>query len=318
MTAEIATVPETPSYFEQLLNGDLSDLSVEQRTDYYLERCRAIGLDPLSQPFLFMQTRAKDGEKSKTILYTTRSATDQIAKRDGLSGSIVSRDLANNLAIVVVRITAADGKRTIDNIGAASFKFDSQAGDALKRSATQAYRRGIIQFAGVGAVSEEDIEDIAGAQKLGLMDVTVAPAGGRHTNRQTGEITEPRQLHAAPPSQLMEPPEITAAHVALYTRLAATLDGLGQATRPLDEWEEPGAIAEYMADMIAHVLGTMTPLPAANERNRVAIEEWRDYYAGLGLHTPELAPDLGKAGARWLYDTYAAVDATLKDEEARP
>ena len=194
MSTAVTTAPAPegqPSYLAKLLNGDLSGLTPEEQTAYYLERCRSIGVDPASQPFLFMQTKpGRDGEQAKTILYVTRSATDQIGKREGLTETIVSKELLGGIAIVVVRVT--DGTRIVENIGAASFRFDYQAGDAIKRATTQGYRRAIIQFAGVGAVSEEDIDDIAGAQKLGMAGVT-----GTRTNPTTGEITAspaPKQL----------------------------------------------------------------------------------------------------------------------------
>lgn len=177
MSTALATRPEqtdTPGYMEKLLNGDLSVLTPDERTHYYLERCRRLGLDPMSQPFLFMETRARDGEKPKTILYATRGATDQIAKRDGLSGVILSKEITGQTAIVVVRISGEG--RSVENIGAAGFKYDNQAGDALKRAATQAYRRGIIQYSGLGMVSEEDIVDIAGGHDLGLHDVVLPAA----------------------------------------------------------------------------------------------------------------------------------------------
>ncbi len=238
------TVAEPPSYFEKLLNGDLSDLTPEERTAYYLERCRSIGLDPMSQPFLFMQTRAREGEQPKTILYTTRSATDQIAKRDALSGSIVSRDVGGGIAIVVVRIT--DGTRTVENIGAASFKYDNQAGDALKRATTQAYRRGIIQYAGVGAVSEEDIEDIAGAQKLGMMGVELPATQARRVNRATGEVLDapapPKQLRAAPAKPADPAPPARPATPEHRAKLANLLALLGRGVDLPGDLTEPQAL----------------------------------------------------------------------------
>lgn len=218
MSNQALTVqPAQEEYLHKILNGDLSQLTPDEQLAYYTNRCERLGLDPMSQPFLFLKTKAREGEEPKTILYATRSASDQIAKREGLSGAITSKDVSGVTAIVCVRIT--DGKRTIENIGAASFKYDNQAGDALKRATTQAYRRGIIQFAGLGMVSEEDIEDIHGAQKVGMLDVDLDALPKRQIAQAT-TVTE----QVAPTNDDDDP--ITVEAAAKIEKVEKTLHGL--------------------------------------------------------------------------------------------
>ena len=198
----------------------------------------------------------------------------------------------------MVRVT--DGTRIVENIGAASFRFDYQAGDAIKRATTQGYRRAIIQFAGVGAVSEEDIDDIAGAQKLGMAGVT-----GTRTNPTTGEITAspaPKQLtgRAAEmpdtsrvryPQQEAAKAEADGAKPATDKMYAVLIDLISQARslgEPLNYPEAGMTIAQartlrvLQEEIPQRVLRHQKRLRWADEQRAIR-PQWR--LAGLGART---------------------------------
>src|SRR5262249_18388416 len=56
-----------------VLRGDISALTAEERTRYYVHLCETLGLNPQTQPFAILRLQGKE------ILYPTRGATDQLA-----------------------------------------------------------------------------------------------------------------------------------------------------------------------------------------------------------------------------------------------
>ena len=55
-----------------VLRGDLSGLNQEQKKEYYLFRCRQVGLDPATKPFDLLTLNGKE------VLYANASATQQL------------------------------------------------------------------------------------------------------------------------------------------------------------------------------------------------------------------------------------------------
>jgi hypothetical protein len=60
-----------------LKTDNLATLTQQEREEYYLARCEALGLDPLSKPFSYLEM--KDGKGgTRTILYFNKNASDQL------------------------------------------------------------------------------------------------------------------------------------------------------------------------------------------------------------------------------------------------
>src|SRR3954470_14235948 len=66
-----------------VLRGDISALTAEERTRYYVQMCESLGLNATSQPFAILRLNGKE------ILYPTRGATDQLAAIHKISREIV-------------------------------------------------------------------------------------------------------------------------------------------------------------------------------------------------------------------------------------
>src|SRR5262245_44679258 len=66
--------------------GDLSDLTLEQRAEYYTAVCRSLGLSPLTKPFEFLTLNGK------LRLYALRDCTDQLRRLHGISIYITNRE----------------------------------------------------------------------------------------------------------------------------------------------------------------------------------------------------------------------------------
>ena len=65
------------------LNGDTSRLTDAERQTHYTALCRALHLNPLTQPFQWLKLNGK------LVLYITRTATDQLSAMHGLNRETV-------------------------------------------------------------------------------------------------------------------------------------------------------------------------------------------------------------------------------------
>ena len=61
------------------LKCDLSRLTADERTQYYVQLCQSMGLNPHTQPFAFLTLNGK------LTLYAKRDAADQLRKINGIS-----------------------------------------------------------------------------------------------------------------------------------------------------------------------------------------------------------------------------------------
>ena len=141
-----------------VLRGDLSGLNEQQKKNYYLFRCRQVGLDPAAKPFDLLKLNGKE------ILYANAGATQQLCSIHKLSTQITHRERIDDIYVVSVRVTAADG-RVSENQGAVS--VGAARGDALAnailKATTKAIRRAVLAHCGLGMMDETEVETIPGA-----------------------------------------------------------------------------------------------------------------------------------------------------------
>jgi hypothetical protein len=141
-----------------VLRGDLSGLNEQQKKNYYLFRCRQVGLDAAAKPFDLLKLNGKE------ILYANAGATQQLCAIHKLSTQITHRERIDDIYVVSVRVTGADG-RVSENQGAVS--VGAARGDALAnailKSTTKAIRRAVLAHCGLGMMDETEVETIPGA-----------------------------------------------------------------------------------------------------------------------------------------------------------
>lgn len=171
MATELAT-QDPGAIIEQVITaGDLEKLTPAQRTAYYVETCRTIGLNPMTKPFDYIKLNGR------LVLYATKGATDQLRQIRGVSVRIVSQETVGDLYVVTVEAADRDG-RTDSDMGAVNIK--GLGGDALVnamlKAVTKAKRRVTLSICGLGMLDETEIETVPHAAQ-----VTV--------NSETGEIT---------------------------------------------------------------------------------------------------------------------------------
>lgn len=135
-------------------------LTAIERRNFYRWQCDRLGLDPYSFPMDYLETR--DG---RLVLYPNQKATDQLRKHRGLSVKVVSRELTEDLAIVVAECIDRQG-RTTQAIGTAELtdKFGKPLTGQLKAQAvmkadTRARRRATLAACGLDSEDEGRLFD---------------------------------------------------------------------------------------------------------------------------------------------------------------
>lgn len=156
MTPTVMEKPAPSEIIEAIiLKGDLSKLTPEERTVYYTEVCRSVGLNPLTRPLEYITL------SGRLVLYVRKDATDQLRKLHQVSISITAREKVDDLYVVTARATLPDG-RTDESIGAVNLagrKGDDLANQLMKCE-TKAKRRVTLSACGLGMLDESELETI--------------------------------------------------------------------------------------------------------------------------------------------------------------
>ena len=155
--------PDAGAIIEQVITkGDLSAMQPAERARYYVQVCRSIGVNPLTQPFQYITLN------NRLTLYATRGCTDQLRERRKITAHVVSRERMDDVYIVTVRVTIHPGtpdERSDEAIGAVSIgglKGDFLA-NALMKAETKGKRRATLSLIGLGWLDEGEVETIPGA-----------------------------------------------------------------------------------------------------------------------------------------------------------
>lgn len=153
-----------------VLRGDLSGLNEDQKKQYYLYRCKQVGLDPAAKPFDLLTLNGKQ------ILYANASATQQLCALHKLSTQITHRERVDGIYIVSVRVTGSDG-RVSENQGAVDVgnQVGERLANAILKATTKAIRRSVLAHCGLGMLDETEVETIPEARVEPLV-VTETPA----------------------------------------------------------------------------------------------------------------------------------------------
>lgn len=148
-----------------LLNGDLRNLTNEERISYYNNVCESLELNPLTKPFDYILLNGK------LQLYARKDCTEQLRKRDKISIKIVSRELVGDVYVVTAQAVMPDG-RADESVGAvcvAGLEGDHKS-NAYMKAETKAKRRVTLSICGLGLLDETEVDSIDGAVKHDLGD----------------------------------------------------------------------------------------------------------------------------------------------------
>jgi len=143
-----------------IAKGDLARLTPEERTRYYVEVCKSVGLNPFTRPLEYITL------SGKLTLYARREAADQLRQIHGVSLEVLRQHVDGELFVVHVRARDKSG-RTDEDFGAvsiANLKGEARANGMLK-AITKAKRRVTLSIAGLGFLDETEVEDIPAREK---------------------------------------------------------------------------------------------------------------------------------------------------------
>jgi hypothetical protein len=141
-----------------LVAGDLAKLSADQRLTYYQRLCESLGLNPLTQPFQYLQL------SGRLVLYATKSCTEQLRQLHGVSITGITSAQVGDVYIVTATASDKNGRTDCATgaVAIAGLKGDALA-NGLMKAETKSKRRVTLSLCGLGMLDETEIETIAGA-----------------------------------------------------------------------------------------------------------------------------------------------------------
>jgi hypothetical protein len=174
-------LPAQSDAFEKaLIGGDLSRLSDDQRLSYYKKTCESLGLNPLTNPFAYINLNGK------LTLYCTKSATEQLRNLHSVSLNITSREKFDDVYVVTARAKLPNGREdeATGAVTIARLQGDALA-NAYMKAETKAKRRVTLSICGLGMLDESEVETIQGAVKFST------DSGGKIVSEHTGSKDAP-------------------------------------------------------------------------------------------------------------------------------
>lgn len=180
MANNVAQLSTEAALIERVvIGGDLSKLTPQDRTRYYIAYCRSVGLNPMTQPLAYLRLSGKE------VLYAKREAADQLRKINGISLDVTARERIDDLYCVTVKATDKTG-RTDSDIGAVSIaglKGEALA-NAMLKAVTKGKRRVTLSISGLGLLDETEVETIPGARTIEPDRITDEPAPDPRTSNE--------------------------------------------------------------------------------------------------------------------------------------
>ena len=153
----IKSVDETQDAIEKcLLDGDLSQLSLDQRLSYYKQVCETVGLNPLTKPFQYIVLNGK------LTMYALKGATDQLRRIYDISCEVKNTEKIEDLYVVTVKAINNKNGRVDEDMGFAKISGmkGDMLGNAMLKATTKAKRRVTLSMCGLGMLDEDEVATI--------------------------------------------------------------------------------------------------------------------------------------------------------------
>lgn len=159
MNNAVQSTPDKAAILDQVLvKGDLSSLTTEQRSSYYMKVCDSVGLNPLTKPFEYITLNGK------LTLYALRACTDQLRSIHKVSVEELTETEREGVFVVTAKVRNGEGRTDMAkgavNIG--GLKGEALA-NALMKAETKAKRRATLSICGLGMLDEMEVETISSA-----------------------------------------------------------------------------------------------------------------------------------------------------------
>lgn len=153
-----------------LVGGDLSKMTPDQRTSYYMQVCSSLGLNPLTKPFEYLTLNGK------MVLYANRNCAEQLRRIYGISVTDMIQIVDGDILTVTVKGCDKEGRQDVSSgaVCLTGLRGDNLANAYLKAE-TKAKRRLTLSLCGLGMLDETEVETIPFAKK-GEVAETFEPA----------------------------------------------------------------------------------------------------------------------------------------------
>jgi len=144
-----------------LATGDIGKMSSDQRVAYYRALCEATGLNPVAQPFEYLQLQGK------TVLYAKRQATEQLRKLHNISVQIIQRETNGDIHSVIARATSPDGRcdESVGAVSIAGLKGEALS-NAFMKAETKAKRRVTLSMCALGMLDESEVASVPNSRTV--------------------------------------------------------------------------------------------------------------------------------------------------------
>lgn len=159
--ARVQHGPGAEAIEKAIVEGDLAQLTPQQRVAYYKAVCESVGLNPLTKPFRYIRLNGA------LVLYATRDATDQIRSLRNVSLDLLEARIEDGVYIQKARATMPNG-RTDASTGAVAIeglKGENRA-NAIMKAETKAKRRVTLSICGLGMIDESELDAIPHVQRV--------------------------------------------------------------------------------------------------------------------------------------------------------
>lgn len=141
--------------------GDIGRLNPDQRIALYRSVCQSLGLNELTQPFQYLNL------SGKTVLYATKSCTEQLRQIHGVSVIEMRQERVDDCLIVTVSVRDRAGREDIATgaVSLAGLKGEALS-NAFMKAETKAKRRATLSVCGLAVLDESETDSIAGAARV--------------------------------------------------------------------------------------------------------------------------------------------------------
>ena len=177
--------PPIETIQQVVLQGDLNQLTPEQKIGYVAGLCDHLGIDQAGKPFDLIKFQGKE------VAYPNKGCAEQLRNRWLIT--IDTPVIHWEDDTVYVTVTGHLGARQDTDIGAVYCANKQERGNATKKALTQAKRRVTFSLVGLSMFNEEDVplpvvqapvEIGEGATRSGEVETPVAGASDEATAGQ--------------------------------------------------------------------------------------------------------------------------------------
>lgn len=218
---------------DALLDGDLSNLTPQQRLDYYEKVCESVGLNPLTKPFEYIRLNGQ------LTLYAKRDAAEQLRAVHGISITDLEENWrGDNLCVFRAYAKTEDGRTDVATGAVDTSRSSGQdlANDIMKAE-TKAKRRVTLSLAGLGWLDETEVSDIPGqATEEVNVDYDTGEVKEQEPERAEYELPNGQSFQV----QMKAHERLTQIQEGLYKAGGADLAAFIEQFRGVvDDWPEP-------------------------------------------------------------------------------